>query len=128
MNKLFSFHFLYHVEYMQFVTLQGPDSLIQWSVISTNFSKRLFDQTRNFVGHLSWRTKFPILPNNLLLISITDFKNIYPRSLINNLQSFREPTALTKTRMTAVSDITKTLWDKKKFFDFLLSSLWLSIA
>ena len=70
MNKLFSFHFLYHVEYMQFVTLQGPDSLIQWSVISTNFSKRLLGQIGNLVGHDRW----PTVISTTVDCDTTDFK------------------------------------------------------
>ena len=56
MNKLFSFHFLYHVKHMQFVTLRSPDSLIQWSAISANFRKRLFNQIGNLVGYDPWPT------------------------------------------------------------------------
>ena len=56
MNKLFYFHFLYHVKYLQFGTLRSPDSPIQWSVISTNFRKRLFGQIGNLVGHDWWPT------------------------------------------------------------------------
>ena len=36
---------------MQFVKLQSPDSLIQQLVISTDFSKRLYSQIGNLVGH-----------------------------------------------------------------------------
>ena len=50
------------------------------------------------------------------------FKDLYPRPQINSLQSFRARTALTKTLTTAVSDITKTVGDKKEFFDFFLPS------
>ena len=34
----------------------SPDSLFQWSIISTNFRKRLFSQIGNLVGHDQWPT------------------------------------------------------------------------
>ena len=39
---------------MQSVTLQSPDSLIQWLVISTNLRKRLYSQIGNLVCHDWW--------------------------------------------------------------------------
>ena len=53
---LFFFHFLYHVKHRQFVTRRSPDSLIQWSDISTNFGKRLLGEIGNLVGHDWWPT------------------------------------------------------------------------
>ena len=55
-EQTFFIHFFYHVKQMQFVTLQSPDSLIQQSVISTNFRKRLFVQIGNLAGHDWWLT------------------------------------------------------------------------
>ena len=54
----FFFHFIYLVKHMQFVTLSSPDSLIQWSVVSTNFRKKLFDQIENRVGHFDLCKKY----------------------------------------------------------------------
>ena len=76
MNKLFSFYFLYNVKQMQFVTLRSPNSLIQWSVISTNFRKRLFSQIGSLVGHDRW----PII------ISITASVSCFEKCTWKHLQ------------------------------------------
>ena len=76
MNKLFSIYFLYHINHMQFVTLQSPYSLIQWSVISTNFRKMLFGQIENLVGHDRWPT----------IILITAFVSYFEKCTWKHLQ------------------------------------------
>ena len=76
MNKLFTFYFLYHVKQMQFVALQSSYSLIQWSVVSTNFRKRLFGQIGNPVGHDRWPT----------IISITASVSYFEKSTWKHLQ------------------------------------------
>ena len=63
---------------MQFVTLQTPDSLIQWLVISVDFRKRLFDQIGNFISHDQWLAIIlttAILGPVLLLIYINDLSH-----------------------------------------------------
>ena len=63
---------------MQFVTLQTPDSLIQWLVISVDFRKRLFDQIGNFISHDQWLAIIlttAILGLVLLLIYINDLSH-----------------------------------------------------
>ena len=78
-SREYSFHFLHHPKHMQYVTLWSPDSFIQWLVISANFRKRLFCQSRNLVSDDRWPT----------VISTTDEKtfSIYQHFSSPNIHS-----------------------------------------
>ena len=75
LTNFFFFHFLYHIKHIQSVTLQSPDSFIQWLVNSTNFRKRLFGQIGNLAGHDRW--PIIILTTDLHIVILWNFSNYW---------------------------------------------------
>ena len=83
-------------------------SLIQWSVISTNFRKKMFGQIGNVVGHDRWLTVISIADICFLLkitrqvlhcpLWIDSFSFVYTILLYNSVRSITYPNNPTTTK------------------------------